>query len=198
MTVSVPVAIKKMFRSKKIILTFLTLIIFSVLYFQFFHTVTINPATEAEQMNDLELVKEKSSLDPFVSDGCSGNVSNLWKSAITTLSGQSTTFSEKYSMAQNIPFEAACVAHDEIYHRGEGGYVERLKADNDLRAAIIDYGINNSEEIKTRTGINSTEQVIFMYEFIAETVYRGVRFGGAPCTGMPYAWGFGYNNGSCE
>ena len=46
--------------------------------------------------------------------------------------------------------------------------------------------------------MSSTEQVIFMYEFIAESVYRGVRLGGAPCTGMSYAWGFGYNNGTCE
>ena len=149
-------------------------------------------------MEALELTKQKHTLDSFSSDGCSGNVSNLWKSAVTALSDQSPTFSEKYSTAQDIPFESACVTHDKTYHQGEGGYVARLRADNDLRTAILNYGISNSEDIKTRTGIDSTEQVIFMYEVIAESVYRGVRLGGAPCTGMSYAWGFGYNNGFCE
>ena len=184
--------------SKKILLIVLAATICAVLYFQFFHSVTINPVAEAEQMKALELAKQQYSLEPFSSDGCSGNVSNLWESAVTTLSSQFPLFAEKYATTQDIPFEAACITHDETYHKGEGGYIARLQADNELRTAIINYGITNSNDIQARTGMSSTEQVIFMYEFIAESVYRGVRLGGAPCTGMSYAWGFGYNNGTCE
>jgi len=193
-----PVSTLKLLRSKKLMLTLLVLAFCFVIYFHFFHSVTISPAVEAEQMKALEITKQMYDLEPFRSDGCSGNVSNLWKSAVTTLSTQSPEFSEKYSATQDIPFEAACIAHDKLYHKGTGGYVGRLRADNDLRTAILDYATTNSEDIKVRTGFSSTEQVIYMYEFIAESVYRGVRLGGAPCTGMSYAWGFGYNNGSCE
>lgn len=188
----------KFFKNKKVLFTLLLIVVSLVSYFQFFHSITMSPVTEAEQVIVLESAKQKYPLSSFSSDGCSGNVSALWDNSVKTLSSKFPSFSDKYSATQQIPFEEACVVHDKVYHLGEGGYIGRLRADNELRMAIIDYSIDNSEEIKKRTGIKSTEEVIFMYEFIAETIYRGVRLGGAPCTGMPYAWGFGYNNGVCN
>jgi len=78
--------------SKKILLIVLAATICAVLYFQFFHSVTINPVAEAVQMKALELAKQQYVLEPFSSDGCSGNVSNLWESAVTTLSSQFPLF----------------------------------------------------------------------------------------------------------
>ena len=136
-------------------------------------------------------------LSTFKSDGCSGNISNGWSTTVGKLSKIFSSFENQYKDAQNIPFEEACVIHDQSYHAGDGGYVARLKADNALRKAIIDYGMSHTEEIKERTGLSADESAIYMYEVVAESVYRGVRLGGAPCTGTTYAWGFGYNNGSC-
>jgi len=166
-------------------------------YFLFFHNITVHPAVEKKQMQALALTKQQYPLDTFKSDGCSGNISTGWRKAITELSNLSPSVADNYSNMQTIPFESACIAHDQVYHEGDGGYVARLEADNALRAAIINYAIEHTAEIQSRTGIQLPEEVIFLYEIIAETVYRGVRLGGAPCTGMPYAWGFGYNQGNC-
>lgn len=98
---------------------------------------------------------------------------------------------------KNIPFESACVEHDYLYYKGEGGYEARLMVDNKLRSDIINYAISNWQEITEKTPLKTKEEVIFAFEKIAEMIYRGVRIGGSPCTGQPYAWGFGYNSGVC-
>lgn len=160
--------------------------------------VTVSPVAEAAAQRQLMEVKQHSSLAPFESDGCSGNVSSGWARAIAVLSETSQSFGAAYASASTIPFEAACVTHDQAYHLGDGGYVGRWQADLQLRADIIEYGITHVADIKARTGIATDEQVYALYEVLAETVYRGVRLGGAPCTGMPYAWGYGYGGGVCS
>lgn len=190
--------IKIIFSSKKTYYLIAGLTILALVYFFFFRTLTVSPSAERHQMQALAETKMKHDLSIFVSDGCSGNVSQTWSVVTRELSRVFPDFSEKYKDAKSIPFEFACVEHDISYHQGNGGYVGRLIADNKLRQDIIDYGIDNSDEIKKRTGIGTEEEIIFMYEMVAEAVYRGVRLGGAPCTGMPYAWGYGYNNGVCE
>ena len=185
-------------KSKRVVFFLILFVAGVVAYFSFFHTLTVSPVAEARQMQSLAAAKVQYELSPFVSDGCSGNVSAAWTSTITKLSDLSDSFEKKYADTAHIPFEAACIEHDRAYHRGEGGYTARLQADNALRAAIITYGIEHTNEIQSRTGLNSPEEAIFWYELIAEAVYRGVRLGGAPCTGMPYAWGYGYHNGACE
>jgi hypothetical protein len=148
-------------------------------------------------MMQLETTKERHTITPFVSDGCSGNLSKNWHRDIQNLSGLSSEFAERYQDEQQIPFESACVSHDESYHKGTGGYSARLQADNTLRADIIAYGITNADDIQQRTMLGSPEEVMFVYEKIAEVIYQGVRLGGAPCTGEPYAWGYGYKQGAC-
>jgi len=173
------------------------LLLGTLAYFLFFRTVVVNPVTEGKQMRQLEEVKQHYSLGDFSSDGCSGNVSRSWNIAVKELSKVSSKFNGLYTDTKNIPFEYACTVHDKAYYTGEGGYTARLQADNTLRSEIISYGINNTKEIQERTGLNTKEEAIFLYEVVAETVYRGVRLGGTPCTGASYAWGFGYNNGVC-
>ena len=67
-----------------------------------------------------------------------------------------------------------------------------------LRQEILVYAIDNTDEIRKRTGIENDETALLLYESIAEMVYRGVRLGGAPCTGELYAWGYGYGDGVCQ
>lgn len=190
--------IRKYISRKKTISTLVVIITGVLAYILFFHTIVLSPLAERTQMKKLEEIKQQHTLSTFVSDGCSGTVSQGWRIAIQELSKLSIEIEDRYKDAQYIPFEDACVAHDRSYHIGEGGYVARLQADNLLRDGILSYGIENTEEIKARVGLGSDEEALFLYEMIAETVYRGVRLGGAPCTGTPYAWGFGYNNGSCN
>lgn len=183
-------------RKKRVVVFLVLLIVFVVAYFLFFKTLTINPNTEARQMQALEWTKQTYALSAFTTDGCSGNVSSSWSAAVQQLSSVSDTFAQNYADAMTIPFEDACVVHDQAYHRGEGGYVARLQADNALRSAIIQYGIEHTDVVQARTGLTA-EEGIFLYELVADAVYRGVRLGGAPCTGQPYAWGYGYNEGRC-
>lgn len=169
-----------------------------VLYFSAFRTLTINPLSERAHMEHLEQTKERHELSLFTTDGCSGNVSNGWAEAVKQFSEVSEKFKARYSDSVAVPFEAACIEHDRAYHTGDGGYRARLLADNTFREAIIAYALNNTDEIKDRTGLTTDEEVLFLYELTADAIYRGVRIGGAPCTGMHYAWGYGYNNGECE
>ena len=183
---------------KKIIALILLIIIGCILYHTIFKSITINPLKEAEAMEQLESIKSTGTLTAFTSDECSGNVSLLWSKAVGSLSSISPTIAENYKDAQSIPFGYACVDHDRLYHQAIGGYRGRLIADNILRQAIIEYAIYNTDEIKARIGFESDEAVIALYESIAGIIYKGVRLGGAPCTGEPYAWGYGYTPGECQ
>jgi len=187
-----------MLRNRKVVIGFLLATIALVIYLVFFRTLTLSPVAEANRMQQLEQAKTTHQLAPFASDGCSGNVSKNWRVVVEQMSETSQSFAETFAGAENIPFEYACVEHDKTYHPGEGGYVGRLQADLQLRSEIISYGIENAATIQTRTGLNTPEEAIFLYELLAEAIYRGVRLGGAPCTGEPYAWGYGYGADKCE
>jgi hypothetical protein len=187
------IAANKKFR----LFIFLVIALFGI-YHLLESRISTNPSKEASEMLLLEETKKEVRISKFETDGCSGNVSEAWSLSIRGLSALSKNFAEKYEGAQNIPFEDACVRHDKIYYLGAGGYDARLQADNKLRADIISYGINNAEQIRDRASLKTKEDAIFMYEIIAEAVYRGVRLGGGPCTGQSYAWGYGYNSGVCS
>ncbi|MCK5589147.1 MAG: hypothetical protein KAI16_02455 [Candidatus Pacebacteria bacterium] len=191
---------KKLFKNifKKFRKTLILVFVLVFLYFLFFRTITINPDTERNNMILLEEIKKEFLLSDFVSDGCSGNISNMWEFSVEELSKRFPDIALRYKDAQSIPFEYVCEEHDRLYHNAEGGYEGRLAADEMLRDGIIEYAIENVDKIKQLVGLETDESVIFLHEVIAEVIYRGVRFGGAPCTGMPYAWGYGYNGGVCE
>lgn len=189
---------RRFFTKKRFIVLCILIVLVAVLRFTLFRKVVLGPVLEHENMLLLEEVKEVHEIEPFVTDGCSGNVSDAWVVAVKGVSDILPSIGERYKTAQEIPFEYACVEHDRAYHLGEGGYVGRLKADMVLRDEIIQYAITHTSEIKQRLGLDTDEAAIFLYESIADAVYHGVRLGGAPCTGMPYAWGYGYNGGMCK
>ena len=191
-------AIRHLLHSRRALTILLLIVVATVVYQFFIPTLTFTPASEAAGMQQLEQAKRTTSLEPFTSDGCSANVSSNWRAAIKKVSQHSASFATTYADLATIPFESACIEHDQAYHPGTGGYVGRLTADNQLRAAILTYGMTNSALIQTRTGLGSPAEAVYLYELLAEAIYRGVRLGGAPCTGEPYAWGFGYGGGSCE
>ncbi len=160
-------------------------------------TLTIDPISEQRGMLLLTRTKEAVSIEPFTSDGCSGNISSAWNTSIKGLSRLFTDIDARYFDTKRIPFEDLCIAHDRAYHVGEGGYAGRLRADNALRDGILTYALEDLENIKRRTGLSSDETALYLYERIADLVYFGVRLGGAPCSGKPYAWGYGYGGGTC-
>ncbi len=183
--------------TKRDIVVIAILIIGSLFYFLLSPKILLDPAIESQRMDRLDEIKNTTSLSVFETDGCSGNISKIWDNTIESISKISPVFKEKYS-GTKVPFENACIKHDRLYHKGIGGYVGRLKVDNILRTDIISYGIENSHSIMISSGIKTEEEVIFIYELIADAIYTGVRTGGSPCTDRSYAWGFGYNNGVCN
>ncbi len=64
---------------------------------------------------------------------------------------------------------ACCVKHDRAYYLG-GSIVDRLHADEDLRACFLTAG----------SGLLK-----------AEAVFKAVRLGGEPFARLPYSWAFG-------
>lgn len=130
-------------------------------------------------------------LSPFVSDGCSGGLSSSWRVVADLVPG----FAETHQAAP--PWEACCFAHDRAYHAAGGArtaetsYSARLEADSALRACVIATGETRLADLATRYGGSET-QVRRAYAAIAEAMFTAVRLGGGPCSGLPWAWGFGY------
>lgn len=184
-------------RKRRLLKLVILLAVLSLLFALFWHSsVTINPNTEDQAMARLSAIQSQTQPAPFVTDGCSGGLSEYWPTVVTQLDALAPGYSDSYNMAA-VPFEELCVEHDKAYHLGVGGYAGRLEADNQLRAAIINYGTTNAVEIQNRLGLQSEVEAIFLYEIIAEALYRSVRAGGAPCTGQPYQWGYGYTTNQC-
>ena len=127
------------------------------------------------------------SIDAFRSDGCSGGLSESWKTLARIWP----------EMAQAVgelpPWEACCVEHDRAYWRGEAveGFEKRLRADLGLRQCVEQSGQEQAAEIAARIGI-ATEEVIEIFDLTAELMYHAVRIGGGPCTGLAWRWGHGW------
>ncbi|MEM8729551.1 MAG: hypothetical protein AAGF79_06485 [Pseudomonadota bacterium] len=149
-------------------------------------------------------------LAPFVSDGCSGGMSAAWR-------GLSDLFAQEEDAAGAgaPPWEDCCRAHDRLYHDAAGSagsaraagtdrttgadrdaavaasYAARLQADIALRACVIDYGETHVDGLSQSYEV-SHAQIRMAYRAIGQTMFIAVRFGGAPCSGLPWRWGFGY------
>jgi hypothetical protein len=128
---------------------------------------------------------------PFVSDGCSGGLSMAWE----VLSDLFPAFAATHE--EHPPWEDCCVAHDQHYHNAAGaetaeqGYQARLSADEQLRTCVVDTGVRRTEALAKRYGLTEA-QVSRAYSAVAEAMYDAVRFGGGPCSGLPWRWGYGY------
>lgn len=127
----------------------------------------------------------------FVSDGCSGGFSENW----ARLAEHSPYLRERHGA--ELPFEPCCVIHDRAYHDIAGAssalasYQARQHADQALRRCVEDVGQNRSDDLSGHYGV-SEDQILATYTALAKIMYRAVRFGGGPCTGLPWRWGYGY------
>jgi len=131
-------------------------------------------------------------LSAFVSDGCSGGLSIGWDFVSTAFPAIARYHGDK------LPWERCCVAHDRLYHAGgptdadaEMSYEARRDADEQLRRCVIEVGQERAGDLATAYGL-TRERVVLLYRGIAEIMYGAVRLGGAPCTRLPWRWGFGW------
>jgi len=153
---------------------------------------------ELRQHEHLVAIKQSgdSSLAPFTTDGCSGGLSVGWR----YLSGAIDHVSEVHGATP--PWESCCVEHDRVYHSAGPiemsalqSYVARKEADSALRQCVLETGAQRSPELSAVYGV-SEEHVRALYRGVAELMYRAVRLGGVPCSGLPWRWGYGWKQ--CE
>ncbi|MFV1604275.1 hypothetical protein VWZ88_07725 [Phaeobacter sp. JH20_36] len=128
---------------------------------------------------------------PFATDGCSGGLSAIWRQ-----------FSGREETADGPPFEACCVAHDLLYHDADGiGSSGRILdgRDEDLATASQQARLAADQALRrcVETQLSSRESpTAAIAAPVATAMYAAVRFGGAPCSGLSWRWGYGY--GHCQ
>ena len=154
-------------------------------------------ATALEKPGHVELLDVLSNPDtalaPFTTDGCSGGLSHVWQ----TIAEQSPAFHDAHQTAP--PWENCCVTHDRAYHNAGGatGWGESFNARKDadlaLQSCVQNTGTSRATALAAQYNM-SAEQVEITYALISDAMYLAVRAGGAPCTGLPWRWGYGYPN----
>ena len=133
-----------------------------------------------------------STLAAFTSDGCSGGLSIGWEYLAEQIDG----IREYHGIRP--PWEGCCIVHDRPYHAGaatdataEESFEARKQADLALLACVIETGNTRTAELSSEYGV-SPATVHTLYSTIAELMYRAVRVGGVPCSGLPWRWGYGW------
>ena len=130
-------------------------------------------------------------LSDFETDGCSGGMSWSWRVVADVFPDF------KGAQGATPPWEDCCVVHDKAYHnaggatQAEASFAARLVADDALRQCVANPPQTEIEAMVSRYDA-SEEQVRFAYDLIADSMHSAVRFGGAPCSGLPWRWGFGF------
>jgi len=149
----------------------------------------VDQRLELHSMDKLRSVQSvpENNIAAFKTDGCSGGLSDGWR----YLAELFPSFKEKFG--SKPPWESCCIAHDRVYWRGEteNGYVDRKQADHELKACVIETGVALSEELARQFG-KPRQDIENAFVIAAEIMYRAVRIGGKPCTGLPWRWGFGW------
>lgn len=133
-------------------------------------------------------------LTDFVSDGCSGGLSSVWRLASAAVPALAQRHGE------HPPWESCCIAHDKQYHAGAPNGADAMKSfqsrrqvDEELRQCVRKTGADRADALAAEYGIGRDE-VALIYSGIADVMYRAVRLGGAPCSGLSWRWGFGWPN----
>ena len=128
---------------------------------------------------------------PFETDGCSGGMSWSWRLV-------SDLFPDfKDAQGATPPWEDCCVIHDRAYHNAGGttdaseSYAARLGADEALRQCVVRQGEQNVAALSAQYEV-SQEVVRQAYTTIGDAMFNAVRFGGGPCSVLPWRWGYGY------
>ena len=131
-------------------------------------------------------------LAPFTTDGCSGGLSVGWE----YLAGKIRGFHAIHGT--HPAWEACCITHDQAYHAGgprkataDQSFEARKAADLTLKACVLETGVERIPELSAEYDVPARE-VEILYTAIAELMYRAVRIGGMPCTGLPWRWGYGW------
>ncbi|MFV0361161.1 hypothetical protein [Tropicimonas sp.] len=131
------------------------------------------------------------SVAPFTTDGCSGGMSDLWALA-------AERFPAFAAAHQGVPpWQECCVTHDRTYHTGgpdpspEASYAARLSADEALYECVRATASGRDALPGAEYGLTPA-QVRLAYGAIAGAMYRAVRLGGGPCSGLPWRWGYGW------
>ncbi|MEM6660280.1 MAG: hypothetical protein AAF625_19500 [Pseudomonadota bacterium] len=128
---------------------------------------------------------------PFETDGCSGGLSASWRWVSERFPKIRALFEE------HPPWEYCCVTHDRAYHTAGGAmqaddsYDARVAADQALQSCVKAHGDNHAEAYAKRYDM-TPDQVRLVHTLTADAMFGAVRFGGAPCSGLPWRWGFGY------
>jgi hypothetical protein len=133
-----------------------------------------------------------STLATFTTDGCSGGLSIGWEYLAKEVDGI-----REYH-GTRPPWEDCCIDHDRLYHAGaaidastEESFEARKQADLALLACVVKTGDTRTVEFSNEYDV-SPETVHTLYATIAELMYRAVRMGGVPCSGLPWRWGYGW------
>jgi len=133
-----------------------------------------------------------STLAAFTTDGCSGGLSIGWEYLANEIEDIRNYHGTR------PPWEDCCIAHDRLYHVGaaidasaEESFVARKQADLALLSCVVETGNMRVEELTVKYDV-SAETVETLYAAIAGLMYRAVRLGGIPCSGLPWRWGYGW------
>ena len=133
-----------------------------------------------------------STLAPFTTDGCSGGLSIGWEYLAANVDNI------RVNHGTRPPWEDCCIVHDRFYHVGaapdasaEESFVARKQADLALLSCVMQTGITRTPELTIEYDV-SAETIQLLYKTIAELMYRAVRLGGVPCSGLPWRWGYGW------
>lgn len=131
--------------------------------------------------------KQQARIKPFSSDGCSGGLSEGWE----TLSDMFPPFSSHFGRLP--PWQDCCITHDKVYWQGEtqNGYHLRKQADKQLRQCVMDMGIKLAPDLSRRYPFSEVD-IERGFDLVANLMYRAVRLGGRPCSGLPWRWGYGW------
>lgn len=116
-------------------------------------------------------------LAPFTTDGCSGGLSWTWRKAVAAFPDLAPAPGEAPA------WEQCCITHDRAYHDASGArdagdsYAARLTADHELQTCVAALG--------------EGPEALF-YDQLGRVMFHAVRFGGGPCSGLSWRWGYGF------
>lgn len=134
---------------------------------------------------------DTAALAPFTTDGCSGGMSSAWQSMAAVF----PEFAVTYDAAP--PWESCCVTHDRDYHLAgydatpEASFTARLRSDVALRMCVNQIARDQSETLSIRYDLPAAD-ISLGFGFVADRMFEAVRLGGAPCSGLPWRWGYGW------
>ena len=133
-----------------------------------------------------------SMLTAVTTDGCSGGLSVGWEYMATKIKYVQDKHGDRPA------WESCCVTHDRAYHEAgkastdaKESFNARKAADTILKTCVLETGTNRSAVLAKEYGLSEKETEL-LYIGIANLMYRAVRIGGMPCTGLPWRWGYGW------